>query len=147
MLIRPYTPWCLECADDKMACMAIAEQCWDRQAAERLGKQIGDGYYYVAEIDERIVGFSGVRASHIMRGAWEVPWIAVAPGHQGSGVGSAVLEAALNLAGKKLASLISLITQKPRFFEKFGFRTVQFYNDGWQLMTVQLTALGMGSFV
>lgn len=127
--------------------MDIVRRCWDEKNARVLRTQILDGSYFVAEQSGKVVGLCGVRPSHLMRNAWELPWLAVDPDYHGSGLGSNLVERATSEAGRLLASLILTVTQKPGFFQRFGFKAVEHYNDNWTLMTVQLTALGLGSLV
>jgi len=121
-------------------CDAIAAAI--RSDARAAGEERDRPHYYVAVEDDRVVGFSGFRRSWIIRGAWEVVWIAVAPSHGHRGIGHELLERGLSIIGRNHGSLIILMTEKPGFFEEFGFRSISDFN-GWRLMTLQLTAIGI----
>jgi N-acetylglutamate synthase-like GNAT family acetyltransferase len=139
MLIRP-----LQCLRDHRPIADIAIQCWNHNVADKVIEQIAEGYYLVAEIDGHVAGFTGARKSYLVPNAWEIPWIAVSPDHQGKQVGSALLGHLTDeLNNLRRASLVLAMTQRIYFFESAGFDVVQFYNDGWALMTMPLRPVGL----
>jgi len=71
----------------------FGEEAWTRQMlVSELDQQPASRYYLVAEVDGRIAGYAG-----LLGAGWQgdVLTIAVATGHWGRGIGSALLEALL----------------------------------------------------
>ena len=105
--------------------MIVAEH-WGWPVATHAGLEMGEmfchslwpPYYYVVEDDRGIVGFAGFKASWVMSNTYELIWVNVATRALGNGVGR-------------------MLTQKPLFFAKFGFRSLANF-DGWELMVRQI---------
>lgn len=137
VLIRPLRP------ADIRACADIAIACWSHKVADSLVNQISEGYYFVADIDGVVVGFVGSRRSYLMHNAWEIPWIAVSPDHQGKRIGFQLMYDLMDeLCLDRRAALILTITQRTNFFGNWLDLTRTF-NDGWALMTRQLRPVGL----
>jgi amino-acid N-acetyltransferase len=84
-------------------------------------------------------GVAGCAALHWHRPSnAEILAVAVDPGLQGKGVGSALLRACIERATERRAQSLWLATAKPTYFERFGFHPV----SRWQLpVAVLLTKL------
>jgi N-acetylglutamate synthase-like GNAT family acetyltransferase len=144
MLIRSLTP------DDILPASDIAHSFWGDDAARRARRQMGDTFvdascspvFYIAEIDGVVVGFAGFRRSFLMRGSWEVAWVAVDKHHHGKDIGHELMEVGLNDIGRRHGALILLMTEIPGFFEQFGFKQIASFND-WILMAMQLQQVKM----
>jgi ribosomal protein S18 acetylase RimI-like enzyme len=54
-----------------------------------------EGRVWVAEVDERVVGFVAIEIDHPERGMGETTMLAVDPDHQGGGIGTSLTEFAL----------------------------------------------------
>jgi GNAT superfamily N-acetyltransferase len=128
---------------DMRDCREIAIRCWDHAVADRLLDQISEGFYLVARIDGRPVGFTGARQSYLAPNTWEIPWIAVDPAHHGKHIGSELLAQLIHeLTYIRRAHLIFTVTKRTSFFASCvhdlkRFEVVQSYEDGWCLMSLQ----------
>ena len=87
--------------------------------------------YTVCELNDSAVGAFGL--SDDGDDAWRINWILVRPDAQGHGVGSLVMERALQGARTSGAGLLRIATS-PRsegFFVRFGARPVSRLENGW----------------
>ena len=79
--------------------------------------------FWVAEEKGRVVGCSALHIS------WddlaEVKSLAVAKKHQGKGLGRELVEVCLEEADNLGAKKIFVLTYKPEYFKKFGFKRVK----------------------
>lgn len=120
-------------------CCDIVEEHWGKDAGKRASQQLGSARYYheakfyVVLDDEKVVGFAGYRPSWVIKNAYEFVWVAVARSHQGRGIGHWLTSRRLSDVRELGASLVTLMTRSPLFFEQFGFETVDTH-DGWCLM-------------
>jgi len=132
MIIRDLTP------GDVGACTDIVCSHWDETAARRAHKQLSDklARYYVAD-DNGIVGFCGAHRSVIMWRAWEISWIAVQDEARELGFGRRLMDHTLNSIARDHASMVMLMTEHPKFFQKFNFVEVADL-DGFKLMILKL---------
>jgi N-acetylglutamate synthase-like GNAT family acetyltransferase len=77
------------------------------------------GSFRVAELDKEVVGSAAlIRRSD---GRAEILGVGVAPGHQGRGVGSALIATLVDVARREGVALLWLGTAKPEYFARFGF--------------------------
>lgn len=102
----------------------------------------GSGYnILVAEADSTVVGYVGYGPTPLTEGTWDIYWMAVTPGKQGNGVGSALLKVAeksIREAGGRLAIIETssiLSYEKTRYFHhRHGYadiaRVPDFYAIG-----------------
>lgn len=126
-------------------CAMLVLSNWGPDAADRSVMQMlkyfegGDyaPHFYVAE-NLGIIGFSAFCPSMKMRDSYDLIWIAVHRDYQGKGVGRALTQVRLDEIKRRGGSLVSLVTQKPKFFEGFGFKKVDDL-DEWCLMTRKLS--------
>lgn len=122
---------------------------WGSDAADRFREQAYEYLrnsspyaprFIVATLDGNS-GLLGVAAYHRtmrMNGDYDLIWIKVHPDFQGKGVGKALTAARLDLIRKAQGSTANCVTQKPEFFEPFGFQKVAEYGNGWVLMLNKL---------
>ena len=78
--------------------------------------------FLVAELDGRIVGCCALEI--IWSDLAEVKSLAVDENHKGSGVGSSLVNAAVEKAKTLKLPKVFGLTLKPQFFEKLGFKVV-----------------------
>ncbi len=75
--------------------------------------------FYLAFIDAQLVG-SAALVHH--PGNTEILGVSVAPAHQGTGVGSALIRHLVDVARAQGLPMLWLGTAKPGYFERFGFQ-------------------------
>lgn len=82
--------------------------------------------FWVCEENERIIGCAALHIS------WddltEIKSMAVAKTRQGKGIGKELISACLNEASELGAKRIFVLTYKPDYFKKFGFKRVKTSN-------------------
>jgi len=130
-------------------CCDLARDNWGITPAERCREQFieywkGGKYaptFFVAVDDEdKVMGFAAYARSMLMKGAFELIWIAVDPKHQGDGVGKALTEHRLADITEREGQMVLLVTQKPYYFMRFNFFKLHHIGNGWYLMIKLLTA-------
>lgn len=135
------------------ACCDLVRANWGAEAADRACGQMiayfrGGTYahnsgkyapqFFVADEGNGVVGFSAYQPSMRMKDAFDLIWIAVHADHQGKNLGTLLTQVRLAEIKKRGGSFVSLVTQKPRFFSKFGFRIVDIH-DSWCFMHMKLS--------
>lgn len=140
---------------DVTQCLDLVRGNWGDVAAERALEQMyeyfkGGKYapkFFVARITETARGVAGFAAYHRsmrMHGAFDLIWVAVDEKCQGSGVGNALTEYRIAEITKLGGSVITLVTQKPTYFLRFGFALGASYGNGWVEMVKVLKQSEMG---
>lgn len=85
-----------------------------------------DGHCVVARLDDVIVGVYVIKA--LTANTWELMNIAVAPEHQGQGIGALLLHHAIDQARQRRAKRLELGTgsfgHQLTFYQRAGFRVV-----------------------
>jgi predicted N-acetyltransferase YhbS len=131
-------------------CCDLVHQNWDRAAAERCHDQfvqyfIGGQYapvFVVACNDKNeVIGFAAYRRSMLMKGAFELIWLAVDEKYQGCDIGRQLTEWRLAAIDDEDGQMILLMTQKPDYFSKFGFFKLHHTGNEWYLMLKLLKAI------
>lgn len=124
---------------DKVSVQAVAEML------EMFSKSRWPPHYYVAVDNEdgKILGFAGFKDAWLMTNAFELIWINVRKGLEGLGIGQALTKRRIQEIERRNGSFILLMTQKTKFFEKFGFKTLV-NMDGWELMLKQISPISLG---
>jgi ribosomal protein S18 acetylase RimI-like enzyme len=136
------------------ACVSLVRDNWGDESADRCFKQFvefwrGGEYapeFFVAttyDAPDRIIGFSALRKSMLMNGFWEFIWIAVHKDHQGRGIGEMLTDYRLDVVRENDGASVLLVTQKPRYFNRFGFVTDREHGNGWHAMSCQLKLADM----
>lgn len=136
--------------EDIAQCADLAGVNWGPEAKARARDQMLEMFkggkhaphFYVAcsEVQPDIVlGFSGFRPSWVMRDAYDLIWIAVLKRAQGIGLGRLLTETRMSEIKRRGGAMVSLVTQKPEFFWRFGFGTIFRLDDGWMLMMNKLS--------
>lgn len=125
-------------------CCKLARDNWGNEAADRCREQFiehwkGGRYAPVFVVavnrDDEVIGFAAYQRTMLMKGAFDLIWIAVEPEHQGTNVGRALTDWRLiSIDETGDAQIIQLVTQKPGFFSKFGFFKLHHLGNDWYLM-------------
>jgi N-acetylglutamate synthase-like GNAT family acetyltransferase len=108
-----------------------------RQFYEMFKNGYFNPHYYVAEIEEKVVGYAGFRDMWIAPDTYELVWINVKKGFEGLGIGRELTLKRIEHIKSLDGSLIMLMTHKPKFFEKLGFKITNTFDD-WHLMHMNL---------
>lgn len=137
---------------DLPACAMLVEKEWGCEAAERAHLQMIEAFrmtetqlpphFYVVESEGEVIGFAGFKATMLMKNAYDLIWIALAPKAQGLGFGTKLTNLRLDEIARRGGTLVSLMTEKPNYFRQFGFEVARVF-DGWHLMTKQLGKVGI----
>jgi ribosomal protein S18 acetylase RimI-like enzyme len=141
MIIRPML------GADRGACLALVHANWGYEAAMRAedqmgvyfaGEEVDNDYapkFFVATLDGgEFLGFAAYEANMLMKGSFSLIWIAVHPAYQKSGAGRALTEYRLDEIRKRDGQMVTLVTQKPDYFSKFGFFKLHHIGNEWYLM-------------
>ena len=131
------------------ACCDLAHHNWDRATADRCREQFVDyfigGQYapiFLVALNDRddVIGFAAYRRSMLMKGAFELIWLAVDEKYQGREIGKQLTEWRLFEIEAHDGQMILLMTQKPDYFSKFGFFKLHHTGNEWYLMLKLLKA-------
>lgn len=125
-------------------CVKLVRDNWGDEAAERCREQFiiywqGGKYapVFVVAVDgaDDVIGFAAYHRTMLMKGAFDLIWIAVEKEHQGKNVGKVLTDWRLGEIDEKGdAQMIQLVTQKTAFFSKFGFFKLHHLGNDWYLM-------------
>lgn len=142
-------------------CAMLVQDNWGPVAADRFMEQayigMGNGKYapkfFVAHLfddptnntEQRgIIGFAAYQRTMRMHGAFDLIWLAVHEQYQGKGVGDALTWHRLDEIKKNADAMnVSLVTQKPKYFNRFGFTTAAHLGNDWVEMSLILKLAGM----
>jgi ribosomal protein S18 acetylase RimI-like enzyme len=140
------------------ACCALVRDNWGDEAADRARGQMieyfkGGAYapvFYVAEAGASVAGgpiagtgmykvggFAAFCPSMLMKDAYDLIWIAIDKRDQARGIGRRLTNHRLAEIRKRGGRIVSLMTQKPDYFARFGFE-VALEMDSWHLMVLKL---------
>lgn len=130
---------------DVDACYKIVRANFTSEVAGRFLDEIGQLWtdmsfppiYYVAEMDNAVVGFAGMIESWLLYRVWDFVWINVNKDYQKAGVGKALMEHRINEVIRCDGRTIHLMSRHPAYFEKFGFTVSKDYG-AWKFMHRQL---------
>jgi GNAT superfamily N-acetyltransferase len=129
-------------------CCDLVMNNWGEEAAARCYEQFVEywkgGPYapvFVVATDDRdqVIGFAAYHRSMLMKGTFDLIWIAVDEHWQGCDVGRALTDWRINEITAQDGQMILLTTQKPAFFSKFGFFKLHHVGNEWYLMLKLLT--------
>jgi len=70
----------------------------------------------------------------MMQGFWEFIWVALDQKHQSKGLGTLLTEHRLDYVREHDGTSVLLVTQKPQYFNRFGFLTDRDHGNGWTAM-------------
>jgi N-acetylglutamate synthase-like GNAT family acetyltransferase len=145
-IVRPATVW------DMDHCIRLVRDNWGTESADRCYEQFVEGltggkydpvfYACISGLD-KFAGFCAMQRAMRMHGGWDFIWVAVAKEFQGLGVGKHLTDYRLDRVREQDGSHVNLVTQKPKFFEKFGFITSQHLGNNWVEMCCQLKLVDM----
>lgn len=140
-------------------CGRLVMSNWGPVAADRFSEQayLGcrggkyDPKFFVAHIEpfsevgrRGIIGMCAYQRSMKMKDAFDLIWLAVHETYQGSGVGTLLTNFRLNEIRKQDGCAAFLVTQKPKYFEKFGFRIGTPLGNNWVEMCLNLRLADIG---
>ncbi len=137
-------------AADVDFCCELAMENWGLAAADRCRLQLIESFkkgpyspvFGIADIGDPLsrdyhsmpVGFAAFCPSMLMKGAFDLIWIAVHRRYQGQTVGKALVDWRVNEIRKRDGQMMLLVTQKPYYFSKFGFFKLHHLGNDWYLM-------------
>lgn len=138
-------------------CAHLVLTNWGAVAADRMVEQAIEGLkggkyapkFFVADVGnvrERvgIIGFAAYQRTMRMHGSFDLIWLAVHGDYQGKGVGDALTWHRLDEIKKHPDAMnVSLVTQKPKYFNRFGFTTAAHLGNDWVEMSLILKLAGM----
>lgn len=143
-LSEPYVHIRTPAYHEMTQCVKLVRDNWGDEAAERCREQFivywtGGKYapVFAVAVDgaDDVIGFAAYHRTMLMKGAFDLIWIAVDPEHQSKRVGKALTDWRLGEIDEKGdAQMIQLVTQKPGFFSKFGFFKLHHLGNEWYLM-------------
>jgi len=133
MIVRP-----LESSSDVTACIDLVRDNWGTLSADRAMEQIYEHFkggkyapkFFVADAGS-VVGFAAYHRSMRMHQTFDLIWLAVDKQCQGSGVGNALTEHRIAEIEKRGGSIITLVTQRPAYFLRFGFVAGAHFGNDW----------------
>jgi ribosomal protein S18 acetylase RimI-like enzyme len=125
--------------DEVAAAQEVLEDC--------VTKGESSGYYvHVAEESEKLLGWVCFGPTPLTLGTWDLYWIAVAPDHQGRGIGTRLMclaEEEICRQGGRLVlvetSSQELYTPTRRFYDSLGYREVSRILDFYDLGDAKVT--------
>lgn len=125
-------------------CCDLVRANWGDEAAERCHEQFIEywkgGRYapiFVVAVDgaEDVLGFAAYQRTMLMKGAFDLIWLAVVPEHKSRRIGTVLTEWRINkIIAEGDAQFIQLVTQKPAYFSKFGFFRLHHVGNEWYVM-------------
>jgi GNAT superfamily N-acetyltransferase len=140
-------------------CAGLVAENWGIEAADRCHLQMVEYFrgghfaptFGIMDLGDPLsrdyvpmpIGFAAFGPSMLMKGAFNLIWIAVHPTYQGSGAGKALVEWRIDEIGKRDGQMITLMTQKPDYFSKFGFFKLHHVGNEWYLMLKLLKTVEM----
>ena len=142
---------------DVHPCVEIVRENWGDEVADRFWDEVQHSFlrgmkwppeYFVYEEGGTVIAFAGMIRSWLMNGVTDFVWINVKKEYQGYGYGSALTRYRVDRCRREGVSVINLMTQKPNFFEPFGFVSTYNYQGDmrspyWVSMTLQLDSLSI----
>ena len=145
MYIRPPT------ADDVGFCCDLAAENWDLETADRCHLQMIESFkkgpyspvFGILEMDGRPIGFAAFEPSMLMKGVFNLIWLAVHPQYRDRGAGKMLIDWRFDEIKKRGGQMVLLMTQKPDYFSKFGFFKLHHTGNEWYLMLKLLKAVNL----
>ena len=138
---------------DMDACVHLVRENWGDESADRCFKQFVEGFqggeyaprFFIADhyATDETAGFCALRKTMMMQGFWEFIWVAIKNCHQAKGLGTLLTEHRLDYVRDNGGTSVLLVTQKPAFFNRFGFLVDRDHGNGWTAMSCQLEPADM----
>lgn len=129
---------------DLPACAELAEAVWPNEnIGPRTIREISEHFnqeyyspplYFVAIVDETIVGHAGYQKSWMSGGdVYELSWVMVHPSRQKRGIGRALIAHIRNEIRHKdqTAQVMVFVTGVPEFYAKLGCEIGRQFNSRW----------------
>ena len=102
---------------------------------EMFGRSPIKPRYFVATIDNKIVGLAGFTQAWMDYSVYEIFWVNVAPAYQKQGIGSALIRHVINQIKQKKPRMILLTTTLPKLYsQQFNFKRFTRLANGYWLM-------------
>jgi len=120
---------------------------WEKTSAAELKSMFSNSaanpIYYVAEEDNKIIGFIGFIQSWMDYNIYQIFWVNVDPSKQRQGVGKKLVAKVISeIKKKKNAALIQLSATLPNskyYAQHFGFKTMELFGpELHHLMTLSI---------
>ena len=133
---------------DMDTCVRLVRENWGDVSADRCWKQFVEAFqggeyapkFFIADhyATDETAGFCALRKTMMMSDFWEFIWVALKENHRGKGLGTLLTEHRLDYVRENDGTSVLLVTQKPTFFNRFGFLTDRDHGNGWMAMSCQL---------
>ena len=111
-------------------------------ALKELNEMFSDSLFpptfIILEEKNEIMSFGGYSNSGVDDMIYNVFWINTPPEHSGKGFGRKLIENIIDRIKKEKsprAKMIILSTKIPRYYNKFGFKSIQKYDGNYRLMS------------
>jgi len=109
-----------------------------KEILEMFSKALHKPTYLVVEDKKKIVGLGGFVRSWVDNNVVNIFWVSVKPEYQGMGIGTQLVKSLIKdikKLGKPVAKMITISTDKPKFYTKLGFKKISpKYDDDYVLM-------------
>jgi GNAT superfamily N-acetyltransferase len=112
--------------NDIPQCLHIAKANWGIDIAQSCVVELGQAFnsavwkpnFYVAEEDQRVIGFAGYAASWMHYSIQEITWVNVDPSYHRNGIGRGLVNQCIDDI-QAVGSVIMLSTTIPEYYEKW----------------------------
>lgn len=130
-------------------CCRLVRSNWGEEAADRCREHFIEyfkgGKYnpaFVVACNDRgtVIGFAAYHRSMLMKGAFDLIWLAIDEKYQGCDIGRQLTEYRIMEISGHNGQMILLVTQKPSYFSRFGFFKLHHTGNDWYLMLKLLKA-------
>ena len=98
---------------------------------------IGSPRYYIQVYsNSELIGFA-ILSDSVLQYFYDLSWVCVDPAHRKQGIGSKIVQKAIDFSMTKDRSLV-ISTEQTRFYSELGFTICGEYRPGWYLMATTL---------
>jgi N-acetylglutamate synthase-like GNAT family acetyltransferase len=100
---------------------------------ESFKKGVYSPVFGILEMGGSSIGFAAFSPTMLMKGSFDLIWLAVHPQYHGSGAGKMLVRWRLDEIRKRNGQMVLLMTQKPDYFNQFGFFKLHHTGNEWYL--------------
>ncbi|MBI1363896.1 MAG: GNAT family N-acetyltransferase [Proteobacteria bacterium] len=139
-------------APDLDEAVALAGLCfgleWEEQARKELGQSLNNTSAYPNAVfgmrqDGHLIGLGAVLTSWFRDNTYALSWVCIHPAHRHQGLGRTMATHCLNEATNRVrrgqqSGVVLLSTEKNRFYQELGFKTVAAHDNDWKLMLKEI---------